>query len=390
MHRFLKAQRKMQAMQHSIQTAHTVIIKVGSSLVTAEGRGIDQNALAGWAKQIAYLHQMGKQVILVSSGAIAEGIQRLGWKSRPRALNELQAAAAVGQMRLAQAYEDAFEQHGIQTAQILLTHDDLSGRTRYLNAKSTLKTLLQLNIVPIINENDTITTSEIKLGDNDTLGALVANLVEADALVILTDQQGLYDKDPRHNPDAKLIPQINANYPGIEDMAGGAGSSVGTGGMYTKVIAAKRAALSGAATLIASGSEDNVLIRLANGEQLGTLLTPDDDPISARKRWLMGHLQLSGQVMLDEGAVIALSQKHSSLLPIGCTQVTGNFNRGAVVAMVNPQGEEVGRGLINYASDEVAKLLKKPSHQIESVLGYVSEEELVHRDNLVLRGIYRQ
>ncbi len=379
----------MDFVKHSIQAAHTVIIKVGSSLVTAEGKGIDHSALADWARQIAYLHKQGKRVILVSSGAIAEGIQRLGWQSRPNALNELQAAAAVGQIRLAQAYEEAFEQHQIQTAQILLTHDDLSGRTRYLNAKSTLKTLLDLNIVPIINENDTITTSEIKLGDNDTLGALVANLVEADVLVILTDQQGLFNKDPRHNEDAELIPEIAADNPDLESMAGGAGSSVGTGGMYTKVTAAKRAALSGAATQIASGNEPNILIRLADGEHLGTLLTPSDDPISARKRWLMGHLQLSGELTVDEGAVIALSKKHSSLLPIGCSNATGQFNRGSVVAILNPQGEEIGRGLVNYSSDEIQKLVKKPSHQIESILGYVSETELIHRDNMVLRSAYR-
>ncbi len=380
----------MATTKHSIQNAHTVIVKVGSSLVTAEGRGIDQAALAGWAQQIAYLHQMGKRVILVSSGAIAEGVKRLGWKSRPRALNELQAAAAVGQMRLAQAYEEAFEQYNIQTAQILLTHDDLSSRMRYLNAKSTLKTLLDLNIVPIINENDTITTSEIKLGDNDTLGALVANLIEADALIILTDQQGLFNKDPRHHADATLISEIAASHPELENMAGGAGSSVGTGGMYTKVTAAKRAALSGAATLIASGSEKDVLIRLANGETLGTLLTPSDDPMSARKRWLMGHLQLSGSLTVDEGAIIALSQKNSSLLPIGCIAVSGEFNRGAVVAVCTPQGEEIGRGLVNYDNEEIQTLLRQPSHQIESLLGYESEKELIHKDNLALRHAYRK
>ncbi len=375
------------AIETPICTAHTLVIKVGSSLVTAEGRGIDHEALAGWAAQIAALKHMGKQVVLVSSGAIAEGIKRLGWAARPKALNELQAAAAVGQMGLAQAYEAVFARFGIQTAQILLTHDDLSNRTRYLNARTTLRTLLDLNIVPVINENDTVTTSEIKLGDNDTLGALVTNLIEADALIILTDQSGLYQRDPRRYPQAPLIESIDANHPDLPDMAGGAGSTVGTGGMYTKVLAAKRAALSGAATLIASGREPDVLIRLARGERIGTVLTAGLSPLNARKQWLMGHIQLSGSLNVDEGAAIALTQKHASLLPIGCTQVHGHFARGAVVAVVNPRGEELARGLVNYSSDEIHKLLRQPSHQIEGLLGYVAEEELIHRDNMALHRI---
>ncbi|AUZ06438.1 MULTISPECIES: glutamate 5-kinase [Vitreoscilla] len=373
----------------SISEAHTLVIKVGSSLVTAEGKGVDLEALAKWAAQIAQLKAQGKQVVFVSSGAIAEGIKRLGWKSRPKALNELQAAAAIGQMGLAQAYEEVFAEHGIQTAQILLTHDDLSNRTRYLNARSTLRTLLDWNVVPIINENDTVTTSEIKLGDNDTLGALVTNLIEADALLILTDQSGLYDSDPRKNPNAKFIHEIEANHPDLESMAGGAGSAVGTGGMYTKVIAAKRAALSGAATLIASGHEPDLLLRLCQGERIGTWLTPNRSRLSARQQWIMGHLQFSGKVTIDAGAAIALSQKHSSLLPIGCIGVQGQFLRGAVISVVNPDGEEVARGLTNYSSDEIEKILRQPSHQIEAILDYVAEEEVLHRDNLVIRSAFK-
>ncbi|MBP6117480.1 MAG: glutamate 5-kinase [Neisseriaceae bacterium] len=373
----------------SLQDAQTIIIKVGSSLVTNEGEGVDLVALNNWAAQIAALKNMGKKVVLVSSGAIAEGLKRLQWQVRPKAINELQAAAAVGQMGLAQAYEQVFSKQGIQTAQILLTHEDLADRTRYLNAKSTLKTLLDLNILPIINENDTVTTTEIKLGDNDTLGALVTNLLEADALVILTDQVGLFDSDPRKNPDAKFISHAQAGLPELEQMAGGAGSSVGTGGMYTKIIAAKRAAVSGAATVIASGHEANVLVRLAQGEAIGTFLSPSKTRLNARQQWLMSHLHVSGQISIDQGATLALIQKHSSLLPIGAVSVSGDFLRGEVIAILNPNGEEIARGLVNYSAQEARKLCRTPSHQIEAKLGYCAEEELVHRDNLVMRLAYR-
>ncbi|WP_066568856.1 glutamate 5-kinase [Snodgrassella sp. CFCC 13594] len=370
---------------YDLRQADTVVIKVGSSLVTNGGHGIDADALTNWAQQIAELKTHGIDVVFVSSGAIAEGVKRLGWHARPKALNELQAAAAVGQMGLAQAYETAFQPLNIQTAQILLTHEDLSHRTRYLNARSTIRTLLEKGVVPIINENDTVTIDEIKLGDNDTLGALVTNLIEADALIILTDQQGLFDSDPRTNPHAKLINAIAANHPELESMAGGAGSSVGTGGMYTKILAAKRAAFSGAATYIASGKTDKVLLRLMHGEPVGTLLTPDENRLNARKQWMVGQIQLSGSLMVDEGAVQALFKRHSSLLPIGCVAVDGHFDRGALVAVRNVDGVEVARGLVNYSSREVQKLLRQPSHQIEHLLGYVAEDELIHRDNMVLR-----
>ena len=374
----------MQKAIENLSQARLLVVKVGSSLVTAEGRGIDQQALAQWAAQIAQLNKRGVQVIFVSSGAIAEGIKRLGWPRRPKALNELQAAAAVGQMGIAQAYENAFAPHGINTAQILLTHEDLSNRTRYLNARSTLRTLLAHGIVPIINENDTVTTDEIKLGDNDTLGALVTNLVEADALVILTDQQGLYDSDPRNNPQARLINRIAAEHPDLESMAGGVGSSVGTGGMYTKVTAAKRAALSGAATVVASGREPDVLVRLIQGDAVGTLFTSEHSRINARKQWLLGQVQLSGRVVVDEGAARAVAEQHASLLPVGCVRAEGHFYRGELVAVVDSGGKEIARGLANYNSSETAKILRTPSAQIERKLGYVMEDELIHRDNMAL------
>lgn len=360
------------------------IVKVGSSLVTAEGRGVDQNALNNWAQQIATIKQQNIDVILVSSGAIAEGMSRLGWQKRPSALNELQAAAAVGQMGIAQAYEQAFVPHGIHTAQILLTHDDLSNRTRYLNARSTLKTLLSKNIVPIINENDTVTTEEIKLGDNDTLGALVANLMGADILVILTDQKGLYNRDPRKNPDAKFIDCIAAEHPDLETMAGGAGSNVGTGGMYTKIIAAKRAAKSGTATIVASGHEPQILQRLIHGETIGTLFTSGLSRLNARKQWLLGHLRVAGSVTIDEGAEQALLCRAGSLLPVGCIGVGGDFQRGELIAILNTNSREIARGLSNYSSSETAKILRTPTREINIKLGYAHEDELVHRDNLVL------
>lgn len=369
----------------NLSQAKLIVVKVGSSLVTAEGRGIDQAALNRWATQIAELKARGVNVIFVSSGAIAEGIKRLGWPKRPTAINELQAAAAVGQMGIAQAYEYAFAYHQIHTAQVLLTHEDLSNRTRYLNARSTLLTLVEKGIVPIINENDTVTTDEIKLGDNDTLGALVTNLVDADALVILTDQRGLYDSDPRKNPNAQFIHQIEADHPELEAMAGGAGSSVGTGGMYTKVTAAKRAALSGAATVVASGREPNVLVRLQQGESIGTLFTSSHSRVAARKQWLLGHVQLAGKVRVDAGAARALTEKHASLLPVGCTGVEGHFHRGELVAVVDADGKEIARGLMNYSSEETAKLLQTDSEHIHAKLGYAHEEELIHRDNLAVR-----
>ena len=367
-----------------ISQAKTLVVKVGSSLVTNQGRGLDTEAIANWAAQVATLRRTSRRIVLVSSGAIAEGMQRLGWSRRPHAMHELQAAAAVGQMGLVQCYESCFRSHGLHTAQVLLTHADLADRQRYLNARSTLRTLLALGVIPVINENDTVVTDEIKLGDNDTLAALVANLVEADALIILTDQAGLYDADPRKDPAARLIEKADAADVRLEALAGGAASAIAKGGMLTKVHAAKRAARSGAHTVIASGREPDVLVRLAQGEALGTLLTAQTVPLAARKQWLADHLSVAGRLALDAGAVKALVADGKSLLPIGVTQVSGDFQRGEVVGCLDAQGREVARGLVNYSSDETRKILRRPSGEIESILGYVDEPELIHRDNLVL------
>ena len=366
-----------------LATARRIVVKVGSTLVTDDGRGLDRLAIARWATQLAALRAMKKEVVLVSSGAIAEGIKRIGWARRPTAMHELQAAAAVGQMGLAQAYESGFGEHGIGTAQVLLTHADLADRSRYLNARSTLLTLLGLNIVPIINENDTVVTDEIKFGDNDTLGALVANLIEADALVILTDQAGLFSGDPRKDPTARLVTEARAGDPTLEAMAGGAGSALGRGGMLTKVLAAKRAASSGAHTLIASGREPDVLVRLARGEAIGTQLVAPVGRLSARKQWMADHLQIAGRLMLDAGAAVALGTGGRSLLPIGVVSVEGSFARGDVVACIGPEGREIARGIVNYASGDARRIAGHASTEIEALLGFVDEPELIHRTNLL-------
>jgi len=367
-----------------VAAAKRLVIKVGSSLVTDDGRGLDRAAIARWAAQIAKLRAAGKQVILVSSGAIAEGMQRLGWTRRPSAVHELQAAAAVGQMGLVQCYEACFREHGIATAQVLLTHSDLADRQRYLNARSTLRTLLDLGVIPVINENDTVVTDEIKVGDNDTLGSLVTNLVEADVLVILTDQPGLFDADPRREPAARLIPDAIAGDLLLETFAGGTGSALSKGGMLTKVLAAKRAARSGAHTAIVSGREPDVLVRLAAGERIGTQLKATTMALAARKQWMADHLTVSGRLTLDAGAVRALATGGKSLLPIGVIAVSGEFERGAVVAVAGDDGVEIARGLVNYASSEARMIMRKSSSEIEGILGYVDEPELIHRDNLVL------
>jgi len=363
--------------------AGRLVVKVGSALVTNNGAGLDLAAIHEWARQIAELRHNGKQVVLVSSGAIACGMQRLGWQKRPKAVHELQAAAAVGQMGLAQVYESAFSAHGLHSAQILLTHDDLADRKRYLNARATLTTLLELGVIPIINENDTVVTDEIKFGDNDTLGALVANLVEADCLIILTDQPGLFTADPRKDPSATLIASARAGDPALEAMAGGAGTQIGTGGMITKVLAAKRAARSGADTVIASGREKTPLTRLAAGESVGTLLVADTLPMTARKQWLADHLQLAGKLVLDQGASEALKDG-KSLLAIGITETLGEFERGSAIACLSPEGQEIARGLSNYGSAEVRLIAGKSSSEIEATLGYIEAPEVIHRDNLIL------
>ena len=367
-----------------LQHAKRIVVKVGSSLVTNEGRGLDESAIALWCDQIAKLRADGREVIMVSSGAIAEGMKRLGWATRPSAIHELQAAAAVGQMGLAQMYETKLREQGLGSAQVLLTHADLADRERYLNAKSTLLTLLKHGVVPVINENDTVVIDEIKFGDNDTLGALVANLVEADAYVILTDQKGLYTADPRKDPLAKFVDRAKAGDLALEAMAGGAGSSIGRGGMLTKILAAKRAAGSGASTVIAWGREPDALVRLSKGEAIGTLLVAQTQKNQARKQWMMDHLQLRGAVIVDAGAVNKLQKVGTSLLPIGMTAVEGDFARGDVIAIRDDQGHEIARGLANYASAEARQLCKKSSSEFEKILGYMAEPEMIHRDNLVL------
>ncbi len=372
-----------------LRDARRIVIKVGSSLVTDEGRGLDEAAIGEWCRQMAQLvagvhGQPGREVIMVSSGAIAEGMKRLGWRTRPHEIHALQAAAAVGQMGLAQMYETKLRENGLCSAQVLLTHADLADRERYLNARSTLLTLLQHGVLPVINENDTVVNDEIKFGDNDTLGALVANLVEADALVILTDQKGLYSADPRRDPNATFIHEARAGDPALEAMAGGAGSSLGKGGMITKILAAKRAAGSGASTVIAWGREPDALLRLAQGEAIGTLLVAPTQKQQARKQWMADHLQLRGSITLDEGAVAKVRDEGKSLLPIGMVAVEGEFSRGEVIAIRDASGQEIARGLANYASAEARLLCRKPSTEFEALLGYAAEPEMVHRDNLVL------
>ncbi|OGB51323.1 MAG: glutamate 5-kinase [Burkholderiales bacterium RIFOXYD12_FULL_59_19] len=369
----------------ALRDARRVVVKVGSSLVTNDGRGLDEVAIGEWCRQMAVLVHQGREVIMVSSGAIAEGMKRLGWVKRPHEVHELQAAAAVGQMGLAHMYETKLRENGLGSAQVLLTHGDLADRERYLNARSTLLTLLKLGVVPVINENDTVVNDEIKFGDNDTLGALVANLVEADALVILTDQKGLFTADPRKDVNARFVHVAQAGDAALEAMAGGAGSCLGRGGMITKILAAKRAAGSGASTVIAWGREPDALLRLCQGEAIGTLLVAPTQKTQARKQWIADHLQLRGSVTVDVGAVAKLQGDGSSLLPIGMTGVEGDFSRGDVIAIRDPQGLEIARGLANYACTEARLICRKPSSAFEALLGYVAEPEMVHRDNLVLK-----
>ena len=371
-------------MTDALKNARRIVVKVGSSLVTDEGRGVDAQAVGNWCRQMAALAQQGREVVMVSSGAIAKGMKRLGWAVRPKELHELQAAAAVGQMGLAQIYETKLREHGMGSAQVLLTHADLADRERYLNARSTLLTLLGLKVIPVINENDTVVNDEIKFGDNDTLGALVANLIEADALVILTDQRGLYTADPRKNPEASFVDEAQAGAPELERMAGGAGSSIGRGGMLTKILAAKRAASSGASTVIAWGREPDVLIRLAAGEAIGTALIAPTQKLAARKQWMVDHLQLRGAVVIDNGAMAKVREQGKSLLPVGVTDVQGEFHRGDVIAVLSQAGVELARGLANYGSSEARLIARKASRDFEKLLGFTGEPEMIHRDNLVL------
>ena len=366
------------------QQAKRWVIKIGSALLTKDGTGLDYAAMAEWTKQIAKLRQQNIEVILVSSGSVAEGMSRMGWKTRPTDLAELQAAAAIGQTGLIEAYQAEFKKYNIQAAQVLLTHDEVSNRKRYLNARNTLRALLKFDALPIINENDTVALEELRLGDNDTLAALVANLTEADLLLILTDQQGLFTKDPRHNDDAELISEESASNTNLLSYVGEIATTLGSGGMATKLIAAQRAAKSGCATIIASGREEDVISRIASGEAIGTFLKPDDSQLSARKQWIASQVQASGTLILDSGASNAIQTKGTSLLPIGVESTIGEFKRGDVVDCKNQESETIARGLVNYSSDEVLKLLKQPSSKISEIVGYAGDTELIHRDNLVV------
>ncbi|MBK1723400.1 glutamate 5-kinase [Thiocystis violacea] len=368
----------------TIPSTRRWVVKIGSALLTRDGQGLERDMLVPWVEQMVERRRAGCDVVLVSSGAVAEGMARMGWRRRPKALHELQAAAAIGQMGLVRAYEDCFQRRGYHTAQVLLTRDDLADRPRYLNARSTLRTLLKLGVIPVINENDTVATDELRFGDNDTLAALVANLIEADLLVLLTDQDGLFDQDPRGNPDARLIPETWVDDPQLDVVAGGSVTGLGTGGMVTKVRAARLAARSGAPTIIAPGRGEQVLTRIGQGAAVGTLLIPFQGAQAARKQWLAGHLQARGRLILDPGAVKALREKGTSLLAVGVKEVRGRFHRGEVVACFDEEGREVARGLVNYDADAAERIKGRPSASFESILGYLDDEELIHRDNLVL------
>ena len=360
------------------------VIKIGSALLTNDGAGLDRNAIDGWVEQIAALLADGKEVVLVSSGAIAEGAVRLGWKTRPNSIHELQAAAAVGQMGLIQAYESSFKRFDHHTAQILLDHDDMASRQRYLNARGVLQTLMNLGVVPIVNENDTVVTDEIRFGDNDSLAALVANLIDADMLVILTDKDGLYSANPDTDPGATLISQTMATDPSLDALAGGSTGTLGRGGMITKLQAARLAARSGCNTIIVGGRNANILHAVAAGDEVGTQLSADQKPLAARKQWLAGHLQVKGQLVLDAGAVKVLTEQGRSLLAVGVSRVIGTFTRGELVSCVDSNGTEIARGLVNYNSDEAERIKGQSTESISEILGYREDDELIHRDNLVV------
>lgn len=369
--------------RNQIKQSRRWVVKLGSALLTNDGRGLDQSAMGEWVRQIASLSKQGYEVVIVSSGAVAAGVSRLGWQGRPKSIHEQQAAAAVGQALLVQAYEQEFQRYNLKTAQILLDHDDLSNRQRYLNARSTIRTLCSLGVIPIVNENDTVVTDEIRFGDNDTLGALVANLIEADTLCILTDQNAMYDGDPRVNALAQIIHERSALDPELDKMAG-SGGALGRGGMVSKVRAARLAARSGANTIIVGGRIYDAVLRVAAGELVGTLLYASQQPLAARKRWLAGQLQTRGVLILDDGAVDVLHKQGKSLLPVGVKTVVGYFTRGELVVCRDGQGNEIARGLVNYGSDDCRKIIGHSSSKIEKLLGYKDFDELIHRDNLVL------
>ena len=370
--------------RQTISHAKRLVIKVGSALLTNDGAGIDRQAIDAWVEQVAKLLSAGKEVVLVSSGAVAEGLVRLGIDTRPESIHMLQSAAAVGQMGLIQTYETSFRRFDRQTAQILLDHDDMANRERYLNARSVIQTLMELNVVPIVNENDTVVTDEIRFGDNDRLAALVANLIDADALIILTDKDGMYDANPDENKDAQLITQALASDSSLDALAGSSNGALGRGGMQTKLEAARLASRSGCNTVIAGGRNQDILTRICEGENLGTLLQAGKTPIAARKQWLAGQLQVKGRLVLDDGAAKVLRQQGRSLLAVGVTQVSGEFTRGELVSCEDSSGQEVARGLVNYNADETRLIQGKSTEEIATILGYCDDDELIHRDNMVV------
>lgn len=370
--------------RQTISNAKRLVVKVGSALLTNDGAGIDRQAIDAWVEQIAKLLSAGKEVVLVSSGAVAEGLVRLGIDTRPESIHMLQSAAAVGQMGLIQTYETSFRRFERQTAQILLDHDDMANRERYLNARSVIQTLMELNVVPIVNENDTVVTDEIRFGDNDRLAALVANLIDADALIILTDKDGMYSANPDENKDAKLISQALASDSSLDALAGSSNGALGRGGMQTKLEAARLASRSGCNTVIAGGRNQDILTRICEGENLGTLLQAGQTPIAARKQWLAGQLQVKGRLVLDDGAAKVLRQQGRSLLAVGVTRVSGKFTRGELVSCEDSSGQEVARGLVNYNADETRLIRGKSTDEIATILGYCDDDELIHRDNMVV------
>ena len=369
--------------RETIKSTKRWVIKIGSALITDNGCGLKHDNLDNWVNQISALRERGIDIVIVSSGAVAEGLTRLNWKNRPNIIHKLQAAAAVGQMGLIQAYETCFQKYNKQTAQVLLTHDDISNRTRYLNARTSLNTLLQLGVVPIVNENDTVAPDEIRFGDNDTLAGLVANLIDAELLVLLTDQNGLYTSDPRKDSSAELIEQAKADDESLEKYAGDS-SNYGRGGMLTKLKAASIASKSNTQTIIASGNESSILLKIANSEKVGTLLTTSEDTLQAKKQWLANQAYLKGSVTIDSGAVTAIIKSGKSLLPIGVKSITGEFKRGEIISCIDLDGKEIARGLSNYDSIQATSIMGKSSEEIGELLDCKDEDELIHRDNMIL------
>ena len=363
-------------------TARRWVVKVGSALLTADGRRLDKGVIHGLVQQLITLRERGCEVVLVSSGAVAAGAVRLGFEDRPEDLHSLQAAAAVGQSALIRSYEEALAPQGITTALVLLSHADILARDRYLNARGTLGRLIDLGVIPVVNENDSVVTDEIRLGDNDTLAALVANLIDADVLLVLTDQDGLCDANPRENPDAAVISAAEVDDPRLDTMVG-EGGQFGRGGMVTKLNAARLAARSGAVTVIANGRVPEVIPKVAAGEQLGTLLSTRHRPQSARKQWLASLLHIQGRLVLDAGAAAVVAAGDKSLLPVGVISVEGDFVRGDLVACVDVDGRQIARGLVNYSAEEALQLQGKSSKEIPVILGYGGDAEIIHRDNMV-------